>query len=156
MPSESTRLSECVPALPGPGEKGRGLTVGGAGRASATGGESISKEEAGSVVAVSRGLGLRRIWTEEGVLSKVAFLVVCLLYKFTLFLLQVVAVLFLATTVRLCTPLLLMNRRALRRCVQATISPEEQQRIVVDTLTDFIGRRVAVFEPSMASTSTSS
>lgn len=36
--------------------------------------------------------------------------------------------------------------------MQATISPQEQQRIVVNALVEFIGRRVASFEPSTAST----
>lgn len=35
--------------------------------------------------------------------------------------------------------------------MQATITPEEQQRIVVDALIDFIGRRVIAGEPSLAS-----
>eukprot|EP00752_Nemacystus_decipiens_P003849 g3541.t1 len=36
---------------------------------------------------------------------------------------------------------------------EATISPEEQQGIVVDALVDFIGRRVVAGEPSLASAS---
>eukprot|EP00752_Nemacystus_decipiens_P003850 g3542.t1 len=37
---------------------------------------------------------------------------------------------------------------------EATISPQEQQRIVVDAIVDFIGRRVVAGEPSRASTLT--
>lgn len=48
------------------------------------------------------------------------------------------------------------TREPCNMAVQATISPQEQQRIVVDALVDFIGRRVVDGEPSMAASTTSS